>query len=46
MQITVHKGKYSFFIVEHSPKFNLEPNLHSINIWKLYLLSTLFAYII
>lgn len=46
MQITMHKGKYSFFILEHSLKFNLEPNLHSINILKLYLVSTLFAYMI
>lgn len=46
MQTTVHKGKYSFFILEHSLKFNLEPNLHSIKISQLYLLSTLFAYMI
>lgn len=36
MQITVHKEKYSFFILEHFLKFNLEPNLHSINILKHY----------
>lgn len=46
MKITMHKGKYSFFILEHSLKFNLKLNLHSINIVKFYLLSTLFAYMI
>ena len=46
MQIDIHKEKYSFFILEHSLKFNLEPNLHSINILKHYLLSILFSYMI
>lgn len=32
MQITKLKEEYPFFILEHSLKFNSEPNLHSINI--------------
>lgn len=42
----MYKEKYSFFILEYSLKFNWEPNLHSINILKHYLLSILFAYMI